>query len=611
MEVPSRKTERNHPSRSEPFDLSANLHVLYRSSRESRHLLRSLRDILDSHEFITHFSVERVSKDFKQLHFYRSDASSVQMYFSVKQGMLALLTLAAGSDSRTRFASFGWNRRGLFFFQASHDAPATPAPLRLMQLQRESLPVGSLPSSSFPRFVDVHEKDDLGPPSSSSCYYPVDVHEEGDLPEPTKDFEDFDSDSLEQFDTESDTPASESDSEYEGPKEKAPRKRRWLGTVLDAGGIPDDVLFRHLADQHAGSTACDDSAFCAPRKVPCKRYGAFRLSLMSPHPVREFCVRDPENKKVRGASVSLLSVFVQRLLAQWLSHGCTLPDRAIHLQLGADAKSELPIREGRGKVWSLWLRFANLIGPIPLQSPRRAVIVCVLLGSDTYPRIKAAIDSTDIVSELRTMRDNGLRNGDVMVPVTFTAVGDLPAVSALVGIQTLGPPFPSAPRYFGGFFERALCATCLRPAAAIYSHPDAPSPHRTDLDTVLKSMFPVPPHRIVYGHLHGVHHLATAVVADCGLFAMRFIGRESPLVQEIDQLFVRSRTLGGAAAMWNPFRFRATAEGDKSKRPVRGVDPGTTHVWVNNGGLSKLAAVAEAAGLPHWEVRECRGEEFF
>src|SRR5262249_34667872 len=151
--------------------------------------------------------------------------------------------------------------------------------------------------------------------------------------------------------------------------------------------------------------------------------------------------------------------FVGRIMRQWLQFGLTLQSE-LHLQLGADAKSDLPIRHGGGKVWSLWLRLANLQGSVPLQSPRRAVILAVLLGSDRHARLRMFLSRTDLIVQISHLQSGLVLDGH-RVTIHMTCVGDLPALCALTGITQLGRAFPLYKQYFAGYFGRCLCGSCL------------------------------------------------------------------------------------------------------------------------------------------------------
>ena len=134
-------------------------------------------------------------------------------------------------------------------------------------------------------------------------------------------------------------------------------------------------------------------------------------------------MKDDKDKALRGAYIANIEMFLVRVILQWLQYGMTLPSE-LHLQLGADAKSDLPITTG--KVWSLWIRLANLAGRVPPQSPRRAVIVAVVLGSDRHDRLERFIRHTDLQAQILRIQQ-GLKLSDKdTIAVNMTCVGDLP-----------------------------------------------------------------------------------------------------------------------------------------------------------------------------------------
>lgn len=564
------------------FKVCDALSVVYRQEPEMRELLRRLRSLLDEVPEISGFASQYESSNFRRLLFCSDERAYIPLFVLHERRGRKTLVCPQPPHVKVSEVTFGWSRAGMFTYRLSKKVSSYVIPLVVQRLRAEPIVL-----QPFQCALPMASEDDDDTPVVQNADY--------------EDFDDGD-DSDEQS---SDDCASSDDEDYVGPVEKKPPGRRqWRKQIEDEGKDPDAELFKLLAEQHADATACDDSAYCIPRDIPLHCYAQYRKRLTSLYPTTDVCTRDKEGKRLRGAFVRGSRYFIQRVIEQWLDHGCSLPQsKELHLQFGADAKSELPIREGRGKVWSLWVRLANLDSRIPLQSARRAVIIAVVLGSEKHARLAAFLEQTDVPAEMKRMRA-GLDIRGERILVRMTGVGDLPAVSSLLGITTLGPPFPSLTRHFNGFFRRIICTSCLGTAAQIYDHPRRLRPSDKDFETMLRGLIPIPATDFLYGHLHGVFHLATSVVADCGRFALETLGEavgpQHAFVKEVDKLFARTRTVGGEMSEWNPFRWRKAPESNRSKRPIRAADPGPVHAWINGGGLTMLAG--SARGLPRWRV---------
>ena len=572
------------------FELSPILTVVYLHTVALLSVLCQLRAILSDSDDIVGFITKHVDSNFKSIIFLNKDMEYIPLFVTFPPRSSPLLHFPQPPSIRVQEITFGWNRSGNFTYRVSDGVSKHPRPLVFTRLEEER------PALTVPPFF---------------CNLPTPTETEDDSPPAHRDdYEDFDTGDASSVSADESSFLSDdsSDEDYVGPKEKKPRQQRWRDARTAEGKDPDVELFKLLAEQHEANTCCEDTPFCMPRKLPVNCFASFRRKISADFPVREVTLKDYKDKRLRGAYVGNASALISRVLEQWLLYGCSLPASGrLHFQLGADAKSELPIREGHGKVWSLWLRLVNIGGPLAPQTPRRAVIVAVVFGSDSHGRLQQFLANSDVPAQISRMTSEGIQVGSQRFAVDFTCTGDLPAVFNLQGIKHISPQFPSTQGKFAAFFLKVLCSSCLRSPAEVYNHPCLTMPSIPDLTSVLSQLLPVPADRFVYGYLHGTFHLATCVISDCGLYAIARKGeaaaKEHAFVKAVDQLFLRSRTVGGQLALWNPFRWRAVSEEVKKRgggRPLRAADPGPVISWVLGGGLSTLAR--SAMDLDGWMV---------
>ena len=294
----------------------------------------------------------------------------------------------------------------------------------------------------------------------------------------------------------------------------------------------------------------------------------------------------------------LLSAVLQRILQS--APDLVQPAR-LHLQIGLDGKPETGLTASGGKVFSIWIRFANVNCHLLPQSLRRAVPIAVLAGGDYSTKIRlflSHIGASDMISEIQ--RDGLRLDNGRHFPVFFTVVGDLPAVRSLFDLSSQSSPF-GGPSWFGG----GTCLWSLRTLDQMHSprmDVRLADRHRPVCALLIASMF------ILYGFLHSVYHVITCAITDAGNYALKRggTGPAHPFVKAVDVAF--------PGIKWNPCRLRVASDApgkkrktkdDKTNKPPRTATMKLVHRFAENGGLLRLSDLAD--GLPAWNASSDKG----
>ena len=326
-----------------------------------------------------------------------------------------------------------------------------------------------------------------------------------------------------------------------------------------------------------------------------------------------------------------------------MSPGREQPDK-LHLQIGLDGKGDTGLSVGGGKVFSVWIRFANINCLLEPQSYRRGCCIGAFAGKDKARSIRAFLHTGQFNQRLRAIERSGLTVDGVLRKVQFSLVGDLPAVRAVYTTGRLNVPFPTL-GYNAEWHDTGICHPwCGCTPCVLYGPPARVRLSQATLDAQASktSRLPISPGFCIYGFLHGAFHVVVDAIVDIGLYALKHGTKEHPLVKAIDTLwesgglaetlrcgYVRCRPVraprrgrghgrrggrgrrgrrGGGVGrafyerVWNPFRFegRGPADADSTSKPPRDVDMTMLHHFAQRGGLDQLATLA--LRLPFWEA---------